>query len=130
MNINKVKIKSFLTENWKIIAIALGIFFFVLPTGKGIIARAKSWISVSKYKSENTISSIDYHLLAMRLNDCFRGSWFKEDETESIAIINSLPSAMEFNQLVYQYATDIGKDLRADLVKYLNNKQYAKLKYK
>lgn len=123
------KLILFVKKNWKIIGIVL-VVFIITGMAKRLFGRLAMWWSIKNVSSDP--EKIDYDFMAVSVHSAMYQGLFNMGENESaiIGFVNSLGSMEQFLTLCRKYALKYGKDLREQLRKYFNDKQYSKLNWK
>jgi hypothetical protein len=121
------KFVNYLKKNWVMITIIVVVLMAFGIIGK-IISKARLVMNVSTGGK----ASKDYKEYAIVLHDALVTSifdWFVNYEVVR-NVISMMESDGEFIQLNTAYSLKYGKDLRTELKRELNEKQYSQLKYK
>lgn len=94
-------------------------------------AAAQTGYSVITPNGQSVNATINLASIASAIYDSFyNNDWFAwtEDETRTVNEVKKVPKQL-IPQLEQTYATLYTKDLRADLVKYLDSDEWAKIEY-
>jgi len=94
-------------------------------------AAAQAGYSVTLPSGEVANTTINLASIASVIYDCFyNNDWFgaTEDETRAVTEVKKVPKNL-IPQLEQTYATLYSKDLRGDLVKYLDSDEWDKIEY-
>jgi hypothetical protein len=123
------KILPLLKKYWKPILIII-VLLMLTGIGRRFIGRVQLWWSLKK--TQNNPTAVDWDFTAMSVHNAMYQGLLNMGENEQaiIDIINSLGSQSDFLKLCMTYNRKYQKDLREQLRKHFNDKQYAKLNYR